>query len=67
MKWPASVTLVRHAESAYNELRQKKREDSLYDAFLTAFERIIARPKHAAWRSKSKIDTRSASTTSKCR
>lgn len=39
MKWPASVTLVRHAESAYNELRQKKREDSLYDAFLTAFER----------------------------
>lgn len=37
MKWPASVTLARHAESAYNELRLKKLENSLYRSFEAAY------------------------------
>ena len=37
MKWPASVTLARHAESAYNELRQKKLNDLLYRSFEAAY------------------------------
>lgn len=38
MKWPAGVTLIRHAESAYNELKQRKQGDSLYQSFKAAFE-----------------------------
>jgi ribonuclease H / adenosylcobalamin/alpha-ribazole phosphatase len=39
MKWPASITLVRHAQSAYNELRQKKEADAEYGEFRRCFER----------------------------
>jgi len=38
MKWPESLTLIRHARSAYNELKTKKAESRLYQAFKTAFE-----------------------------
>lgn len=27
MKWPSSVTLIRHGESRYNELRRMKDKD----------------------------------------
>jgi broad specificity phosphatase PhoE len=33
MKWPSRFILIRHAESAYNVLRVKKREDPLYREF----------------------------------
>lgn len=37
MKWPNSVTLVRHAESEYNALRRKKADDPLYQEFLKTY------------------------------
>ncbi len=39
MKWPASVTLIRHAQSAYNVLRETKDQDPEYRAFKAAFNR----------------------------
>lgn len=38
MKWPASITMVRHGESTYNALRAKKMADPDYVAFLSAYE-----------------------------
>ena len=34
MKWPASLTLVRHDVSTYNEIRGKRKDDPLYLQFL---------------------------------
>lgn len=39
MKWPNSLTLVRHGQSEYNILRAKKSNDPDYQAFLEAFHR----------------------------
>ena len=39
MKWPLSITLVRHGESQYNELRRKKEKDERYQLFKKAFNR----------------------------
>jgi broad specificity phosphatase PhoE len=39
MKWPRSVTLIRHAQSAYNVLREDKDQDPDYQAFKHAFNR----------------------------
>ena len=39
MKWPESLTLIRHAESAYNESKRLKQADPLYQAFLEAYKR----------------------------
>lgn len=38
MKWPNSLTLVRHGQSEYNILRAKKAADPLYQKFRTVFE-----------------------------
>ncbi len=38
MKWPASVTMIRHGESAYNALRAVKAKDPEYVAFLRAYD-----------------------------
>lgn len=37
MKWPASVTLIRHGQSVYNALRTRKAQDPLYQSFQRAF------------------------------
>lgn len=37
MKWPLTLTLVRHGQSTYNELRQKKQQDPEYQEFRQAF------------------------------
>lgn len=39
MKWPLSITLVRHGQSTYNALRAKKLEDTGYQEFCKEFER----------------------------
>lgn len=39
MKWPLSITLVRHGESWYNELRRKKEKDERYQLFIKAFNK----------------------------
>ena len=39
MKWPQSLTLVRHDTSAYNILRAQKEADPLYIAFTEAFNK----------------------------
>lgn len=36
MKWPMTVTLIRHDTSAYNVLRDKKKSDPLYSQYLAA-------------------------------
>ncbi len=38
MKWPSSLTLIRHDTSAYNVLRGAKRQDGMYADFLAAWE-----------------------------
>lgn len=39
MKWPASITLIRHAQSAYNELRLRKDRDPEYSRFKAMFNK----------------------------
>ena len=39
MKWPQSLTLIRHGESAYNDLRRKKEKDPTYTLFKKSFDR----------------------------
>jgi len=39
MKWPSSITLVRHGESQYNELRRRKDADPRYQLFKREFEK----------------------------
>ncbi len=38
MKWPKSLTLIRHGESAYNVLRAKKEQDPEYQLFKAQYE-----------------------------
>lgn len=38
MKWPSSLTLIRHGQSTYNILREAKEKDPEYKAFRQAFE-----------------------------
>lgn len=38
MKWPESLTLIRHDTSAYNALKKVKEEDPLYQTFRRSFE-----------------------------
>ncbi len=38
MKWPLSLMLIRHAESAYNILRKKKSENKIFKRFLMEYE-----------------------------
>lgn len=38
MKWPSSITIIRHGQSAYNALRLKKDRDPLYLAFCEEYE-----------------------------
>jgi broad specificity phosphatase PhoE len=45
MKWPLSVTLIRHAESQYNELRQRKEKDEEYQTFKKVFNKNPQSPK----------------------
>lgn len=44
MKWPASITMVRHGRSAYNALRAVKMKDELYLRFLRAYEEDYTSP-----------------------
>ena len=44
MKWPMSVTLIRHDTSAYNVLRDEKRGDPLYQEFLELYKENEKRP-----------------------
>lgn len=44
MKWPKSLTIIRHGESAYNVLRAQKEDDALYKEFKIAFEKDYQSP-----------------------
>lgn len=37
MKWPESIMLIRHGQSEYNALRDKKAHDPFYQAFLKVY------------------------------
>jgi broad specificity phosphatase PhoE len=47
MKWPHTLTAVRHAESAYNILRDQKQEDPLFKELKRAHNRLEKDPEHA--------------------
>ena len=47
MKWPNSVTVVRHGESRYNALKGLKSEDPLYAEFKRAYNRRKKDPDRA--------------------
>jgi broad specificity phosphatase PhoE len=38
MKWPSQLTLIRHAESTYNHLKERRKAEPLYAEFRVAFE-----------------------------
>lgn len=38
MKWPSSITFIRHGESQYNALRKRKEADPAYQDFKKAYE-----------------------------
>lgn len=38
MKWPRNLAIIRHGQSVYNALRQRKAEDELHQRFLAAFK-----------------------------
>jgi broad specificity phosphatase PhoE len=44
MKWPSSITLIRHGESAYNILRAKKNADPKYRLFKKEYEKDYQSP-----------------------
>jgi len=41
MKWPSTLTLIRHDISAYNILKKKKEKSSLYQKFLASFTKDV--------------------------
>ena len=47
MKWPNTLTAIRHGESAYNVLKAQKNEDPLYQEFKKAFNRRQKDPERA--------------------
>lgn len=47
MKWPDTVTVVRHGESAYNALKVRKEADPLYKEFKSAYNRRKRDPETA--------------------
>lgn len=44
MKWPKTLTLIRHGESEFNALKKKKAEDPLYQKFVQAYEANFPSP-----------------------
>ncbi|HUY05379.1 MAG TPA: histidine phosphatase family protein [Candidatus Paceibacterota bacterium] len=38
MKWPESIMLIRHGQSEYNALREKKQDNPFYQAFLREYD-----------------------------
>lgn len=47
MKWPNTLTVIRHGESAYNELKEKKEADPEYIEFKRAYNRRKKDPETA--------------------
>jgi broad specificity phosphatase PhoE len=45
MKWPTQLTIVRHAQSAYNILREKKAASPLYAEFKNEYEKDYRSPR----------------------
>jgi broad specificity phosphatase PhoE len=39
MKWPKQLTLIRHGESMYNQLKTQREQDPLYHLFVKSFDR----------------------------
>ncbi len=49
MKWPNSLTFIRHGESAYNELKLRKLENPEYAHFKELFDRDFAVAEDERW------------------
>lgn len=46
MKWPNTLTVIRHGESTYNILKDKKKNDPLYQEFLASYNNRDKEPKN---------------------
>lgn len=49
MKWPNSLTFIRHGESTYNYLRVKKQENSDYKIFCELFDKEFSLAQDEDW------------------
>lgn len=49
MKWPATLTFIRHGESTYNAAKKLKRESQAYQEFRSRFDQEFARAKNVDW------------------
>ncbi len=49
MKWPNTLTFIRHGESKYNELKVKKSVHKDYDRFCKLFDRDFKTAKNERW------------------
>ncbi|MBI2064423.1 MAG: histidine phosphatase family protein [Candidatus Yanofskybacteria bacterium] len=49
MKWPNTVSFIRHGESAYNLLRQNKHKNPLYQEFTERFDKEFAKAEDHSW------------------
>lgn len=52
MKWPNTLTIIRHGESAYNLLKKNKRENPDYEKFLELFAEDYEKAEDEKWPSK---------------
>lgn len=55
MKWPNTLTIIRHGESAFNILKAKKKESKEYSKFITLFSKEYEHAKKLDWPSKKLI------------
>lgn len=49
MKWPRRITLVRHGNSKFNEMKESQKRDPKYQRFVELFEREMAPEKFQHW------------------
>lgn len=52
MKWPNTLTIIRHGESAYNFLKTRKTKNKQYQKFSELFKKEYDKAKTADWPSK---------------
>src|ERR1700741_5070595 len=58
MKWPNTLTVIRHGESEYNVLKGLKEEDPDYRAFMNAYDRRQEDPEQARILGKALLDSK---------
>ena len=55
MKWPNTLTIIRHGESAYNLFKSRKKDDEEYQKFSALFQKEYEKAEDDKWPSKKLI------------